>query len=77
MSHSISKAVLMTILLALAALVIPAFAAENATITGDGVRIRDVPSVTGRIVETVNKGTRVEVRGITPFSDTIDGYTAP
>jgi hypothetical protein len=49
----------------------------NATITGDGVRLRELPCITGSVWLTVDKGRRLEVTGVTPFSDTIDGYSAP
>ena len=65
------------LILILGALSIPAFSADNATITGDGVRLRDVPATTGFIVGSVNRGTRVEVNGVTAFSETIGGDTAP
>jgi hypothetical protein len=51
-------------------------AINNATITGDGVRARNVPSTLAGIVETFSKGTRIEVVGETDFTDTIDGYSA-
>jgi hypothetical protein len=69
--------VLLVFIAALAALSSPAFAAENATITGDGVRLREDPSVTGDVLTVLRKGTRVEAKGVTNYSDTIDGYTAP
>lgn len=65
------------VILACVAMSIPAFSADNATITGDGVRLRDVPATTGFIVGSANKGTRVEVNGVTAFSETIGGDTAP
>lgn len=49
----------------------------NATITGDGVRMRGLPTVTGEVLEVLNNGTRVEVSCATGFSDTIDGVSAP
>jgi len=65
------------VILIFVALSIPAFSADNATITGDGVRLRDVPATTGVIYGSVNRGTRVEVHGVTGFSETIGGDTAP
>jgi len=58
---------------------LPAFAAENATITGDSVRVRDFPCVSAdcRIVNSLDRGTRVEVRCESHFLSTVDGYTAP
>lgn len=54
-----------------------AFAAENAAITGDSVRVRTQPSVWEDVRGTLNKGARVFVVSRTSFTDTIDGYTAP
>jgi len=76
----LSRIVLVPVILAaLAVLVIPAIAAENATITGDGVRVRDYPCVSEdcRITNSLAKGTRVGVRCESNFLSTIDGYTAP
>lgn len=56
---------------------IPAYSADNATITGDGVRMRGKPSLSGEILTSLNKGTRVEVIGKTDFTETIGGHTAP
>jgi hypothetical protein len=68
--------VLLVFIAALAALSAPAIAAENATITGDGVRLRMMPSTSGEIVQAFKKGTRLEVVSKTDFTDTIDGNTA-
>jgi hypothetical protein len=67
------------ILAALVALSAPAYGAENATITGDGVKIRELPSVSANyyINTLLYKGTRVEAREKTDYSDTVDGYSAP
>ena len=65
------------VILTFVALSLPAFSADNATITGDGVRLRDVPATTGFILGSANTGTRVEVYGVTGFSETIGGDTAP
>jgi hypothetical protein len=65
------------ILAALVTLSAPAFAAENATITGDDVRLRAMPSTSGAIVQVFKKGARVEVVSKTDFTDTIDGNAAP
>jgi hypothetical protein len=64
---------------ALAALSASALAAENATISGDGVRMRTLPTATGSvfIVKSLERGMRVEALGKTDFTDTIDGHTAP
>lgn len=59
------------------AISIPAFSADNATITGDGVRVREKPSLSGKILVSLNKGTRVTVVGKTDFTETIGGHTAP
>jgi hypothetical protein len=53
------------------------FAADNAVITGDSVRVRTQPSVWEDIRGTLNKGARVQVISRTDFTDTIDGYAAP
>jgi hypothetical protein len=52
-----------------------ALAAENATITGDALRIREKPNTDGRIVGSLNKNTRVEVLAHTDATDSIDGFT--
>jgi hypothetical protein len=52
----------------------PMFGAENAAVTGDGVRIRETPGTTGNIITSVDKGTRIEVTGKSPVTETIDGY---
>jgi hypothetical protein len=48
----------------------------NATITGDGVRVRGLPSTLGEVESVLDKGARIEVIGKTGFTDTIDGRTA-
>jgi hypothetical protein len=76
--YRIPRIILVPLLFAaLVALSAPAFGAENATITGDGVRVREAPSTLAEIVETVNKGMRMEVVAKTDFSDTIEGRTSP
>lgn len=55
----------------------PPYPNANAAITGDSVRVRSAPSPTAHVLEAFNTGYRVEVTGVTDFSDTIDGYTAP
>jgi uncharacterized protein YgiM (DUF1202 family) len=52
-----------------------AFSAENASINGDGLRIREKPSTTGTVVGSLNKGTRVQVLAHTDATDSIDGFT--
>jgi uncharacterized protein YgiM (DUF1202 family) len=49
-------------------------AAENASVTGDGVRIREAPGTTGTVIGSVNKGTRLEVTGKTSLAETVDGH---
>ena len=51
-------------------------AEENATITGDGLRIRSAPSTDSDILGTVNTGTRIEALARTPFFEAIDGINA-
>ena len=78
MSHKASRIVFVSLfLMALVALSIPALAADNATITGDRVRLRDIPSIWGEAEYHFDKGTRVEVIARTDFTDTIEGRTAP
>ncbi|MBN2224515.1 MAG: SH3 domain-containing protein [Deltaproteobacteria bacterium] len=48
----------------------------NATITGDAVRVRGLPSTLGEVKSVLDKGARIEVIGKTGFIDTIDGRTA-
>ncbi|MBN1573257.1 MAG: SH3 domain-containing protein [Deltaproteobacteria bacterium] len=66
-------------LLAAACLIIvfalPATAVENATITGDGLRVREKPTLDGRKLGTVNKGYRVEALAHSNRTDSIDGFT--
>jgi hypothetical protein len=59
------------------AISIPAYPADNAVITGDGVRVRENPSLSGKILTSLNRSTRVTVIGKTDFSETIGGHTAP
>ena len=54
---------------------LPVMAIENATITGDGLRVRDKHSLEGRKVGSVNKGYRVEAVSYSDHTDTIDGFT--
>jgi len=71
------KSLSIVVPLALIVLSIPAFAAENATVTGDNVRVRDVPSISGEVIRELKKGARIEVTAKTDFPDTIGGHTAP
>lgn len=54
---------------------LPAIANDNATITGDGLRVRENPSLEGRKIGTVNKGYRVEALAHSDRTDSIDGFT--
>jgi hypothetical protein len=58
--------------------VLPAtgYGTDNATITGDGVRLRAFPSANEGIVMEFKNGTRVEALSQSDFTDTIDGCTA-
>jgi hypothetical protein len=49
-------------------------ALENGVITGDGVRIREAPTTSSKILDQVNKGARIEVTANTGVSETIDGH---
>jgi hypothetical protein len=51
------------------------FASENATVTGDSLRIREKPNTSGRILGSLNKGMRVETLAHTDATDSIDGFT--
>ncbi len=52
-----------------------AVAGENATITGEGLRIRETPSMDGSVIGSLSKGMRVEVVTHTDSTDSIDGFT--
>jgi hypothetical protein len=52
-----------------------AVAAENATITGEGLRIRQTPSMDSAVLGSLGKGMRVEVMTHTDSTDSIDGFT--
>jgi uncharacterized protein YgiM (DUF1202 family) len=54
--------------------VAPVGAAENAAVTGDGVRIREAPGTSGKVITSVNKGTRIEVTARTSVTETVDGH---
>jgi hypothetical protein len=49
---------------------------DNAAITGDGVRLSAEPSTASLVLESLKKGTRVDVRARTDIRATVDGYTA-
>jgi len=53
-----------------------ATAADNATITGDSVRMRWEPNTNAEIITTLNKGTRVEVVSRSGVYQTIGGDSA-
>ena len=69
-------AVLPVFLLAFVALPTTGYGTDNATITGDGVRLRAFPSANEGILMEFKNGTRVEVLSQSDFTDTIDGCTA-
>jgi hypothetical protein len=79
MSQKLARVIFVPMLVALIALSSPALAAENATISGDKVRMRYYPSVSWVSYEVnfLNSGTRVKVLEKTDFSDTVEGYTEP
>jgi Bacterial SH3 domain len=54
---------------------LPVMAADNATITGDGLRVRDKPALNGNKVGSLNKGYRVEAVSHSDHTDSIDGFT--
>ncbi len=64
--------ILLTILLTASA---GAVAADNATITGDALRIREKPTTDGAVIGSLNKGTRVQALAHTDATDSIDGFT--
>jgi hypothetical protein len=49
-------------------------AGENASVSGDGVRIREAPGTSGTIIGSVNKGTRLAVTARASLTETIDGH---
>jgi hypothetical protein len=49
-------------------------AGENASVSGDGVRIRETPGTAGTIIGSVSKGTRLAVTARASLSETIDGH---
>lgn len=67
--------VVILVLIFVLTLPIFAIAAENATITGDGLRVRDLPNTKAKILANLDKGTRVEVLYHTNSTDSIDGFT--
>jgi len=69
------RVTVLAVLLLLALVGITAMAAENATITGDGLRLRERPTTDAKVLTSMDKGTRVEVLAHTEFSESIDGFT--
>ncbi len=51
------------------------FAAENASITGDALRIREKPATDGAVMGSLNKSMRVEALAHTDSTQSIDGFT--
>jgi hypothetical protein len=76
-SRLLKRTLAFLFLAALIALSFPAFAAENATITGDDVNVREQPAVWERNYGTLDKGTRVDAQYVSDFTDTVDGVTTP
>jgi hypothetical protein len=73
-----SKVFLMPmILMALVVLSIPALAAENATISGDGVDMYKRPYFSSPVIAHLPSGKRVEVIGWAHFRGAVEGYTKP
>jgi hypothetical protein len=69
MKRSIGLSVILLVFLAAGF----AAAAENATITGDGVRVREEANTSAPIVLTLNKGARVQVISRSGIAQTIGG----
>jgi uncharacterized protein YgiM (DUF1202 family) len=69
------RVAILAVLLFVACVGITAMAAENATITGDGLRLREHPTTNAGVLASMNKGTRVEVLAHTEFTESIDGFT--
>lgn len=69
------RVTVLAVLLLLACAGITAMAAENATITGDGLRLRERPTTDAKVLDNMDKGTRVEVLAHTESTDSIDGFT--
>jgi hypothetical protein len=67
--------ILLAAFLFLCVVSLEAFASENATVTGDSLRIREKPNTTGRVIGSLNKGMRVEALAHTDATDSIDGFT--
>lgn len=51
------------------------FASENATVTGDSLRIWGQPNSGGTVIGSLDKGMRVEALAHTDTTDSIDGFT--
>ena len=69
------RVTVLAVLLLLACTGIMVMAAENATITGDGLRLRERPTTDAKVLDNMDKGTRVEVLAHTESTDSIDGFT--
>ena len=69
------RVTVLAVLLLLACAAIATMAAENATITGDGLRLRERPTTDAEVLTSMDKGTRVEVLAHTESTDSIDGFT--
>jgi uncharacterized protein YraI len=70
-SAAILPGILLAVLLFVTAPVVRA--GENAAVTGARVNLRAVPSSSGRVLETLGRGMRVEVLFVAGFSETVDG----
>ncbi len=66
---------LVAALLFLSAASAASFASENATVTGDSLRIWDRPNSSGTVIGSLDKGMRVEALAHTDSTDSIDGFT--
>jgi hypothetical protein len=60
LTRIMKTSVIALLLWLLLAMSISAHSVENSTITGDGVRVRSEPSLSGNILTSLNKGARVE-----------------
>jgi len=64
----------MFVLVILLAGVVPVPAAENASVSGDGVRIREKPGTSSAIIGSVDRGPLLEATGRTSLTETINGH---
>jgi len=69
------RAAVLVVLLLMVCAGMTVMAAENATITGDGLRLREHPTTDAGVLGSMDKGTRVEVLAHTEFTESIDGFT--